>query len=189
MIASAYAASADGHAPASGLPQFDSTVFASQMFWTVVSFLILMYLMNRFIIPAIQDILDGRGNKIAEDLEQAKKSRKEAQRLLDSYREQVASAREMAGAAVEESRQAANRHREQALEDLDEELAKKKKAALQEIDGAQRNAIAAVRNAAVELAMLATQKLISKAVTQSDADAMVLEVLEQIDQSRSSLRH
>lgn len=186
MISSAYA-STDAQAPSSGLPQFDSSVFASQIFWTVVSFFLLMYLLNRFVLPAINDILESRGKKISEDLSQAETIRKEAERVLANYKEQLSSARQMALTTVEEARQAAVQHREDAMIELNEQLAKKKASAMDEIERARQNAVADVREAAVEIAMLATEKLIAKSVNNADAKAMVDTALQQLEKSPVSL--
>jgi len=186
MIANAYAA-AEGHAQSSGLPQFDSSVFGSQIFWTVVSFLLLMFLLNRFVIPAINDILDNRSRKIQDDLDNAAKAKKEAEQLMIAYKGQLDSAREMAASTMEEARQDANRHREQAVLELNDELSKKKNAALEEIDRAKRRAMDEVRTAAVDVAMMATEKLIAKSVTKTEADAMVHEAWTRLDQNQASL--
>ena len=175
-------------APASGLPQFDSSVFASQIFWTVVSFVLLMYLLNKYVIPAIGDILDSRASKISEDLGKAEKSREEAEVLLNSYKNQLSSAREMANATLEEARQGAARYRDEALAELNAELDKKRASALEEIDRAKTKAMGEIRLAAVEVAMMATEKLVAKTVSREDAEGMVQEAMTQIaGQGKGSL--
>lgn len=186
MISSAYAAT-DAHAQSSGLPQFDSSVFASQIFWTVVSFLVLMYLLKRYVIPAIGDILDNRSRKISDDLQQAEKARQDADRLLIAYREQTERARQMTAATLEEARLEASAIRDQALVELGEELAKKRSAALDEIERARLRAMEDVQSAAVELAMLATEKLIAKTVNKAKAEEMVKEALTHLEQNRANL--
>ena len=186
MISDAYAAT-DGHAQASGLPQFDSSVFGSQIFWTIVSFFLLMYLLKRYVIPAINDILDSRGKKISDDLQGAEKARKDAEQVLANYREQLDRARQAAVTTVENARQEAVIYRENALAELNEELAKKKEFALEEIERARKKALVDVRQAAVEMAMLATEKLIVKSVGREEADAMVESALQQMERSKPTL--
>ena len=186
MISSAYAAT-EGHAQASGLPQFDSSVFGSQIFWTVVSFVILMYLLNRHVIPAINDILDVRSKKISDDLQHAERTRQEADRLLAGYREQTEKARQMAATALDEAQKGAAAMREQALVELNEELSRKKSAALEEIERARVRAMEDVREAAVDIAMLATEKLIAKTVVRAKAEGMVKEALDHLEQNKANL--
>ena len=186
MISSAYAAT-EAHAQSSGLPQFDSSVFGSQIFWTITSFFILMYLFKRYVIPAIGDILDSREKKISDDLKNAEKTRLDAERVLASYQEQLDRARQMAMTTLEEARLEAAALREGAVAELNEQLAKKRVSALEEIERARTKAITEVRQAAVEMAMLATEKLIAKAVGREEADAMVESALQQMEEKRVSL--
>ncbi|MEO5340567.1 MAG: F0F1 ATP synthase subunit B [Magnetococcus sp. MYC-9] len=186
MISSAYAAT-EVHAKSSGLPQFDSSVFASQIFWTVVSFLLLMYLLQRYVMPAINDILDNRGRKIGDDLQHAEKARQEAEALLASCHAQVERAQQMAATTLDEARMEAAAIRDQALAELNEELAKKRASALEEIDRGRVAAMAEVRQAAVEIAMLATEKLIAQSIPRSKAEGMVDEALDHLERNKASL--
>lgn len=186
MISSAYAAT-EGQAQSSGLPQFDSSVFGSQIFWTVVSFMILMYLLKRYVIPAINDVLDSRGHKISEDLQNAEKARQEADRLVAGYREQMERVQHMVASTLEDARMEASSIREHALAELTEELAKKKASAVEEIERARVKAMEEVRHAAVEIAMLATEKLIAKAVTKAKAEEMVMGAIDHLEQNKANL--
>ncbi|MBF0189827.1 MAG: F0F1 ATP synthase subunit B [Magnetococcales bacterium] len=188
MIASAHA-SAGGAAASSGLPQFEPSVFGSQIFWTVVSFFLLMLLLKKYVLPAIINILDSRASRIADDLQKAEQARKEGERLLTNYQGQLVAARQMAAQTLEEARQEAIRYREQALEDLNKDLGKKKAAALVEIEQAKNRAMEEVRIAAVELSMLVAEKLIVKSMNVEDANRMVQEAVKQLGQGGETRLH
>ncbi|MBF0426484.1 MAG: F0F1 ATP synthase subunit B [Magnetococcales bacterium] len=189
MIAIAHAAegAAAGHASSSGLPQFDVLNFSSQIFWTIVSFAVLLYLLTRFVIPAINAILDARGKSIEDDLSQAKKAREEAEKILANYHKELGAARQEAGKILEQARLEASRLREQVKSELEQESAKKKSAALEEIELAKQRVIEEIKGLAVDLAIDATHKLIGKAVTKTDANKMVEQVMTQLkdDQQRA----
>ncbi|MBF0428032.1 MAG: F0F1 ATP synthase subunit B [Magnetococcales bacterium] len=190
MIASAYAsagASVEHAAASSGLPQFESSVFGSQIFWTVVSFALLMMLLNKYVLPTIGNILDSRSNRIAEDLQKAEHARKEGERLLTNYQGQMVAARQVAAQTLEEARQDSLRMRDQALVELNQEMAKKKNAALVEIEQAKNRAMEEVRTVAVELSMQVAEKLIAKSLTAEDANLMVQEALSQINENQTRL--
>ncbi|MBF0142701.1 MAG: F0F1 ATP synthase subunit B [Magnetococcales bacterium] len=179
MIATAHASS--------GLPQFDATFFQSQMFWTVVSFVILMLLLNKYVIPAIGALLDARGRRIEDDLTAARRAREEAEALLANYRSQLDGAWEAAAKTAEEARQEAARYREESLAALKDEMDRKKGSALEEIEQAKRKAMSEVKDAAVELAMLATEKLVAKSVTKTEANKMVQEALTMLQEDGRQL--
>ncbi|MBF0154850.1 MAG: F0F1 ATP synthase subunit B [Magnetococcales bacterium] len=190
MISIAHAAEeAAQHAQASGLPQFDVVNFSSQIFWTVVSFVVLLYLLNRFVIPAINAILDARGKTIEDDLNQAKSSREEAEKILAGYRKELSAARQEAAKILEQARQEAARQREQTKSELDAELTKKKAAAASEIELAKKRAMEEIRELVVDLTVDATQKLVGKAVTKTDANKMVEQVLSQIKDDNQKPMH
>lgn len=188
MIAEAYAsAGAQGAgqaAASSGLPQFEASVFGSQMFWTVVSFVLLMMLLKKYVLPAIATILDSRANRIADDLQKAEQSRKEGERLLSNYQGQMVASRHMVAQILEEARQDAARQREQAMDDLNKELAKKKSFALVEIEQAKQKAMDEVRVAAIELSMLVAEKLIVKSMKAEDASRMLQDAIVQLGEAQ-----
>ena len=46
------------------MPQLDTSTFTSQLFWLVVCFFSMMFIMSKFIIPKIADIMEQRQRKI-----------------------------------------------------------------------------------------------------------------------------
>ncbi len=73
------------------------------------------------------------------------------------------------------------------MAELADELAKKRSAAVEEIEATKKKAMAEVQSVVVDVAMLATEKLIAKTVTKESASAMVDEALAEIENSKSSL--
>lgn len=67
------------------MPQFDIAWFPSQIFWLLVSFLILYTAMRWFLLPPLQDIMRARDQKIQSILRQADKLNAEADRIMQSY--------------------------------------------------------------------------------------------------------
>ncbi|MBF0127241.1 MAG: F0F1 ATP synthase subunit B [Magnetococcales bacterium] len=147
----------------------------------------LMMLLKKYVLPAIATILDSRASRIAEEIQKAEAGRKEAERVLNSYQNQLVSAQQMVAQILEEARQDAARMREQALEELNKELTKKKNAALVDIEQAKQRAMDEVRTAAVDLSMLVAEKLIVKSIDADDAHRMVQEAVTQLSESQIRL--
>ncbi|MFM7631640.1 MAG: hypothetical protein ACKO43_07565 [Alphaproteobacteria bacterium] len=59
------------------MPQFDTTTFAGQIFWLVLSFGLLYVLVSRVILPKFISIVDQREDRIAQDIRTAKDLQKE----------------------------------------------------------------------------------------------------------------
>lgn len=186
MISVAYAA-AEEHAAASGMPQFESSVFGHQIFWSVASFLLLLYLLKRFVLPAIEGVLDARSHKIKNDIEKAEEARSAAEKHYKEMQAQLASSRQLAAQTMEDTRLEASRYRELAIAELNEELARKRDAAVRDIEVAKHAALAEVQVAVADMVVLATEKLIAKSVDRSDADRMVRDSLAEITGSSINL--
>jgi F-type H+-transporting ATPase subunit b len=183
LISNAYASAAE-HASSGGggMPQFDSSTFSSQAFWAVVSFIVLMTLLAKYVLPAIAEILDQRGKKIGREISDAEKMRRESEEMLAKYKKDLANANQEAVKIVEEAKVTALRVSENKLAELDEELTKKKKSAIAEIEQLKRQALAEINELAVDVAMQATEKLIAKAVSKADANKMVTDAIDEIRQ-------
>jgi F-type H+-transporting ATPase subunit b len=186
MISVAHAA-AEEHAKSAGMPQFEPSMFEHQIVWSIFSFLILLFLLKKHVLPAINDLLDARSKSIEEDLGNAQKAREGAEKAQTDLNNQLATARQMASDTVEQARVDSTRHRDQALEELSAELNKKKSAAVDEIEAAKKKALAEVQSVVVEVAIMATEKLIAKTVTKATANTMVEEALEEIKENKANL--
>ena len=60
------------------------------MIWTLVVFVISMYILSKVAFPRIAEALDKRQQAIEESIDTAERTRTEAQRLLEEYRERLA---------------------------------------------------------------------------------------------------
>ncbi len=78
---------------ASGLPQFDPTWFASQVFWLLVMFSVLYAVFSRRSLPALSSIIENRKNHIQADLELAEKLTSEAEVTQAAYEKSLSGAR------------------------------------------------------------------------------------------------
>ena len=68
-----------------GMPQLDTTYWASQAFWLILIFTILYISIAKFYLPKIKSNLDNRENKIKEDLDDANKFKDLAELKLKEY--------------------------------------------------------------------------------------------------------
>ncbi len=88
------------HATSSGLPQFDPTWFASQVFWLLVSFLLLYVIFAKKTLPNLSSTIDRRRKQIESDVETTQKLTKEAEAIYEAYEENLKDAQLKARAVV-----------------------------------------------------------------------------------------
>ena len=62
------------------------------MIWTIVCFLITLFVLKRYAFGPIQKAIDERRDRIRASLEEADRAREEARRLLEEHRKLISSA-------------------------------------------------------------------------------------------------
>ena len=95
---------ADGHAPKPGLPQLDTTTFASQLFWLFISLAVLYVVLSRVALPKIQGVLGDRANRIKGDLDAAAQAKRDSEAAIAGYEKALADARAKALKSSDELR-------------------------------------------------------------------------------------
>ncbi|MEJ2026487.1 MAG: F0F1 ATP synthase subunit B', partial [Limibacillus sp.] len=115
------------------MPQFDPQWFASQIFWLAVIFAALYYVLNKFAIPRIGEVLEERQAKIEDDLNKAENLKAEAESVLKEYEAALAEARGKAQAELKKTQEALQAESSKRHAEFGQELAKSTKAAEERI--------------------------------------------------------
>jgi F-type H+-transporting ATPase subunit b len=151
------------------------------MIWTLLAFLVAMFILRKFAWPAITSALDKRQRAIEESIEVAETTRPEAQQLLQEYRERLREARAQADEIVGRARKAGEVHEREALEKAkiqrEELLAQTRR----DIDAETRRAIQEIRSEVADLTVMATEKVTRKSLDEKDQKRLVEEALRELD--------
>jgi F-type H+-transporting ATPase subunit b len=156
------------------------------MIWTVIAFVITMAVLKRFAFPKISDALEERAQKVAKNIEESERTRKEADELLAEYRERLKEAREQADDIVARAKRTGDKARADAT---DEGKAKREElvaAARKDIEAETRRSLEGIRKEVAELTVLATEKVARKTLTADDQKRLVEEALSEVDFSALS---
>lgn len=132
------------------------------IFWTLVTFVGLLFLLKRFAWGPIIAAMTAREDGIRGDLDRARSEREEAQRLLEEHRALLTQARKERAEAVEAGRQDAERLKTGILDDARKQREQLVKQADSQIQAGLRQAKAELKGAAVDLAIQAAAKLLGK---------------------------
>src|SRR3546814_2400774 len=87
------ALAATGGSGIGGLPQLDAYTYPTQIFWLVVTFVILYLIMSKVALPRIAEVLEERQERVADDIETAERLRSEAAVVQSEYEKALAEAR------------------------------------------------------------------------------------------------
>ena len=92
------------------LPQLDIATYASQIFWLIVTFIVLYFLVAKIAMPRIAEVLEGRQERIEDDLDKAETLKKEAYLVRVEYEKALSSAREEAHEAPRRAKEEIAKH-------------------------------------------------------------------------------
>jgi F-type H+-transporting ATPase subunit b len=156
------------------------------MIWTLLVFGITMYVLSKVAFPRIQEALDKRANLIRDSIDEAEKTRREADEILQEYRERLKEAREQADDIVARARKAADASTAQAANEGREKREELLAAARRDIEAETRRSLERIRKEVADLTVLTTEKVTRKSLTGDDQKRLIDEALAEVDFSSLS---
>ncbi len=182
LLASTSAQAAEGGNSSSLLiqPQFGT------IFWTVVTFLILSFLLGRFAWKPLLGAVEARETGIRDAIEGAQREREEAQRILEENRAMLILARKERAEAVEAGRRDAERLKAEILDDARKQRELLIKQGEAQIDAGLRQARAGLKGEAADLAIQAAGKLMGRNLDDATQRRLVEDYLADLERLGSS---
>lgn len=132
------------------------------MFWTLLIFLVLLFVLTRFAFKPLTAAVEAREKALEDAIEAARRDREEAAALLAEHRQLVKQAHEDAQRFVVEGRAAGEKVRQEVVEQAHREQQQMLERARAEIAAERDRAIAELQREAVNLAVLGAGKVIEK---------------------------
>jgi F-type H+-transporting ATPase subunit b len=130
------------------------------MIWTVVTFIVLLFVLKRVAWKPILAALDKRENDIKESLAQAEKAKDEAKMILEENQANLAKAEEESRKIIEQSRTYAESLKEQLMRESKEQAKKIVDDASSEIQRNKDAAFEELKGQIAEIAVGAAEKII-----------------------------
>ena len=142
-------------------------------FWVAVGFVILVAGVARPVWRGATQGLDARSARIQKTLDEARTLHEEAQHLLAEYQRKQRDAAREAEQTIEQARGEAERLRAEAVENLERTIERRKALAQEKIAQAEAEAVRAVRDAAVDIAIAATARVIGDRLGEDRAAVLI----------------
>ena len=156
------------------LPEMSEFVYAAG------AFLLLLALMYKFAFPAVQKAMQDRTQNIRDNLDEAERTKADAQRVLEEYQLQLADAKNESARIIDEARQTAEQMRRDLMVRAEAEVNELRERSRTEIDAAQQRAIADLRTQVSELAIGAAEIVVQKNLDRDTNRALVERFIEQV---------
>jgi F-type H+-transporting ATPase subunit b len=151
------------------------------IFWTIVSFLLLLFLLGKMAWGPIVAALDRREKAIRDAVLAADNARTEAQRVIEENKQLLAKAADEANAtrekAIRDAEARANAIFNEAQSKADAQIER----ARREIQLEEERAVAAVRKEAVDLSIEAASRLLGRTLNTDDNRRLVEQFVKDIE--------
>ncbi len=151
---------------AQGMPQLDFSTFPNQIFWLVVTLIVIYLLMSRVALPRIASVLTERHGAIQSDLDKADEMKAKAVEAEIAYNQALVDARSEAQSIVAHARAEIQKDLDVAMLKADAEIAVKTEESAAAIKEISATAVAAIKVVAND-----TAKEIVKTVMPGAGDA------------------
>lgn len=151
-----------------GLPQLDFSTWPSQIFWLLVTLVLLHWILSKLFLPRISGGIEDRHNTIRDDLDQASELKRKAEDAETAYADALQSARNKAQGIAAETNDAIKGRLAVATEEAEAQIAAQTSESNARIAAIQEGASENVSTIANDVAGAIVKKLLPKAAS-SDA--------------------
>lgn len=150
------------------------------MIWTAITFAIAVFILWKYAFGPLQQIIDQRRVQIRESIETAEATRDEAARLLDEYKQTLASVRAEADEIRENSRKAGEATRVEIVDEARRQAETTVARAQEQIEREMRSAFKELKEQVAGLTLLATERVVGQSLTGGDHQRLIDEALAEI---------
>lgn len=161
------------HAEPDGLPQLDPSSWPSQIFWLLVTFLVLYVILAKRVLPDISTTVENRKNHLDADLKSAEQLHAEGEAALAAYESSLVQAREAASGKIVEVEQDMKAKADTEMAAFQARSESALHGAEARIEDAKAKAMGQMNDIVAEVAAHAVQKIIGIDMDSQQAKAAV----------------
>lgn len=154
----------------------------------VVNFLILLFLLSKFLYKPILKVLDERKRKIQQGLERAKQMEEERAKFEAVQAEKVEKTKQATAALIQEAEKTAQEMKRKAVEEAEKEAMEIKKQARIDLEEERERIIAEVRKQAAWLVLTTTKQVLKESLSEKRQRELIKEVLKEMGEVKSVTR-
>ncbi len=151
------------------------------MIWTIVCFLVVLFVLKRYAFGPVQQMIDTRRASIQSAIDEADASRTEARALLEEHKKLIGQAKTESEEILADARRVADAQRERVKLETEEDRQRRLEETRRQIEQATQQAIGQIRDEVGKLSLLAAEKITRKTLTGDDQRRLIDEALAEID--------
>jgi F-type H+-transporting ATPase subunit b len=159
----------------------------TELLFGSIFFVLLLVAMIVLVFPKVRKTMEQRTAKIQGQLEEAERTKREADQILEQYRAQLAEARAEVAKIIEEGKRTADALRTDLVAKAERDAQEIVSRAQTDVAGERDRAIAALKDTLGELSISIASRVLEKELTSSDAHrALVDQAIAQLARSGGS---
>lgn len=162
----------DSHGSAVGMPQLCGDWMGNQIFWLVITLVVIFIVLSRIALPRIAAVLAERQGTITNDIAAAEEFKSKAAAAEDAYNQALSDARAEAARIVEATKAEIKADLDAAMAEADAEIKAKSEAGAKAIAEIRANAMASVE----DIAQSVTADIVSVLGSKADDAAVTAAV-------------
>jgi F-type H+-transporting ATPase subunit b len=154
------------------------------MIWTIVCFLIALFVLKRYAFGPIQTMIDARREQIRRSLEEAEHAREEARRVLEEHKKLIGQARTEAEQILGEARRTGEAMEHRMREETEAERKRRIEETRREIAAETARALEKIRTEVADLTLEATAIVVGRKLDSERDRELITEAIGSLDFSR-----
>jgi F-type H+-transporting ATPase subunit b len=151
------------------------------MIWTIVAFLITLFVFKRYFFGPIQKTIDDRRARIARAIEEADNARAEARELLEQHRSLIGQAKSESAEILAEARKVSEAQMARVRDEAEAERQRRMEETRRQIDAETARAIDQIRGEVADLTIEATERVVGKVLDAEDQRRLIDEAIADLD--------
>jgi F-type H+-transporting ATPase subunit b len=151
------------------------------MIWTIICFLIALYVLKRYAFGPIQKAIDERRDRIRQSIDEADRAREEARNLLEEHRKLLGKAKSDAEEILAEARKQSEAQRERVREETEADRQRRLEDTKKQIEAETQRSLDQIRAEVAELTLVATAKVTGKVLDRDDHRKLIEDAIGDLD--------
>jgi F-type H+-transporting ATPase subunit b len=154
------------------------------MIWTIVCFLIALFVLKKYAFGPIQAMIDARREQIRRSIEEADNAREQARKLLEEHKALMNEARGQAEQILAEARKTREAMEVRMRKETETERQRRLEETRKEIAAETARALQQIRAEVAELTIEAASRVVGRALDSDRDRELITEALGSLDFSR-----
>lgn len=149
--------------------------------WTLVTFLLVVFVLKKFAWDKILKALDDRTAGIQAEIEKAQTLRGDAEKALADYRKKIANSKDEALEIINEAKADATNLKNKMVDDANAEIRKLKEQSVKDIELAKAKAIQELQVQIAEMSVMIAGEILEKGLKKDEYQAFIDKELSKLE--------